>query len=783
MLDRPGAVRAAVQITRVALSHARRRARRTLRTLLKSLRRKQALFWLKAYRIRFFILVQIARHGASTRVALLLLLVSAGAFWIVAPLQRGLETLFTTEKQLQDLRVLFVTLGGALLGGAAIVSSLVLFAMQVNVERMPHGLFRRISADRRLLSAFAATFLLAVFVATLSLIPDAHMIGAAVYAACWTTGLVLILFLYVYRRALILINPIRQLGFVIAKVRREFRAWVRRARRAAPLLGGQPQASTRDDDRAQHDTARLAYFQANPGWTEGAKQGIRYAVSLARRYAEHGDHEVSAAATNTIVAINTAYVEAKGPTFFTYHFMLDNPLTSDDFINDTLEHLRQTSRIAISRGDEQQIEQTLRAFAALVRVYSTIDYGSPEASKTHAHLAAGYLTAEVERIAPHNMPDVLMEGARLMGQCANVLLSTEGATSIRTLTQKLGTIACCGVVKEDYRPVTSTCVEQLARLDFDLLRTRSRDVQYATKEIRDNMSFIAKMFLAVSDTPLTNTHSTFLGPYYSSTSSQALPARLTALVNAVADAKADDENAQLVISNIEEWADGMYAAARETLLEAISKRSQFTFDMINWITQVTAMLLAVSNAPACDEYDRDELRKHAGWLISTLSFIPDDIETVQFIENFRLTETLFEAVLDAHRRDCLDLEVDITGILVSWMFDGGQYPSGWGTLEKAIYGLAVLALLAEANGAIPKLKGDITKRLAAGGLPDQSVRDHAAREIRGRANTLYRQGHWGSSIETGIANADHAKLKPLLEELADLISPGTAGQAASHNFF
>jgi hypothetical protein len=347
---------------------------------------------------------------------MLLLLIAIGAVWIPA-LQRSLETLFASEHRLQDLRTLFVTLGGALLGGAAIVSSLVLFSMQVNVERMPHGLFRRISADRRLLSAFTATFLLAIFIAALSLILDVRWVGGAVYGACWATAMILLLFLYGYRRALILINPLRQLSFVILKARRELRAWVRRAKRAAPLLVGPtpPPNAPNDPSAPKHDLARITYFQANPGWTEGSKQAVRYAVSFARRYAEQGDHEVSAAAMNAIVAINAAYVEAKGRTFFAYQLMFENPLTSDNYINDTLEHLRQTSRIAISRGDEQQIEQTFRAFAALVRVYAAIDYGSPESSKTHAHLAAGYLTGEVERVVPHNMPDVLMEGARLIG--------------------------------------------------------------------------------------------------------------------------------------------------------------------------------------------------------------------------------------------------------------------------------------------------------------------------------------------------------------------------------
>jgi hypothetical protein len=104
-------------------------------------------------------------------------------------------------------------------------------------------------------------------------------------------------------------------------------------------------------------------------------------------------------------------------------------------------------------------------------------------------------------------------------------------------------------------------------------------------------------------------------------------------------------------------------------------------------------------------------------------------------------------------------------------------------LERSIYGLAALALLAEADGAIPKIVAEIGKRLATDGLPDRDVRDHAAREIRGRAATLYREGHWGSSIEAGMARADRAKLGPLLEGFADLISPETAGQAAKHGFF
>lgn len=788
VMERDGRIRSWLtwhaRIVRVALHRARRSLRQRLRQLLRPHRRREALLWHRLYHVRYRTLIWISRHGAIAAAILLLALLVVTAFWIPA-LQVCLESLFTTEERVQGLRSLFQTLGGALLGAAAIVSSLVLFSMQVNVERMPHGLFRRLSTDRRLLSTFAATFLLAVFVAALSLVPSTSLIGSATFGAFWATTLILILFLYGYRRALVLVNPLRQLRLVVAGTRREFRAWVHRAKRAAPLLSDpNPQHGDHNDAFApKHDLARLAYFRANAHWTDSSKLAVRYAVSFARRYAEQGDHDVSAAAFNAIIAINAAYVEAKGKTFFTYQIILDNPLTSDSFINDTLEHLRQTARIGISRGDEQQIEQTLNAFVALVNIYAAIDYRSLDASKTHAHLAAGYLTAEVERIVPYSMPDVLMEGTRLMGQCAHVLLAAEGPSAIHTLTQKLGLIACCGVARESYRPVTSTCVEQLARLSFDLLRTRSRDVRFAAEEIRGSIALVAKLFLSVPDTPLTSMHSTFLGPYYSATNSQALSTLLVELVNAIAKAKADDKNARQVIDNIEEWADGLYQTEKEILLEAIKRKSQFTFDMIHWISSVTGVLIFVSNAPACVQHNQDKLRKHALRLISVLSFVPGDKDTVTFIETFRMTETLFEAALDAHHRNCPDIAVKVADLLVSWMFKGGQVESSWAVLERSVYGLAVLTLFAEADGAIPRLKAEITKRMAAGGLPDQNARDGAAREIRGRAATLYREGHFGSSIERAMVRADHAKLKLLLDELADLISPETAGQAASQRFF
>ncbi|MDC7787342.1 hypothetical protein PQJ75_13655 [Rhodoplanes sp. TEM] len=748
--------------------------------MAEKLRRLRAILWRRMGVARYRYFIWKKRYGSTAAVGTLLLLI-AFSFLLISPLQEALTPYFRAETQIAALRAFFVQLGGSLIGAAAIVSSLVLFAMQVNIERMPHGLFRMLSSDRKLLSAFSFTFLLAVTVTSLCLIPDHQWIGVALVAGFWGTILILVLFLYSYRRALYLINPIQQLNSVLRRTQRELRSWVRRAKRAEPLLRLQDTSDRTEmsSEQPQRDVARLTYFQVNPGWAESALQGVKYATSFARRYSEQGDQEVSAAALNIIVAINAVYIEAKGKTFFAHQLLFDNPYTSDEFINETLEQFRQTIRAGISRGDEQQIEQAFRCLTALVGVYLKIDYASADASKTHAHLATTYLAAEVERIVPHGMPDVLMEGVRLMGKCADMLLVSEGPIGIVALTQKIGAISSAGAVREEYRAVSLTGVEQLARLSSDLLRTRSCEVGYAERQIRSTMASLAKYFLTIPDTPLFNVASTYLAPYYSAASAQGLVERLSHFVNTVMEAPPNDADARKAIANLREWADDISETEREVLLRAIEKRSHFAFDIIHRITAITKILITASNAAACNNYYKSELQCSAVRLVSVLSWIPTEKETVSFVETFRMTEIFFEAAADAHRLGCTEVFACSQRMLLSWMFKAGQHQTPWSILQRSLCGLAVLALLADDPGAVDKLKAEISSQLMAGGLPDKEARDRAAKDVRNRAANLDRPGHWSSNIAFAMSQVDSKTLRPLLNEIASLISPDTEGQWSS----
>ncbi|MGL6160202.1 hypothetical protein [Microbulbifer sp.] len=684
--------------------------------------------------------------------------------------QSVLGSHYATEQAIEGLRGLILNIGSALIGAAAIVTSLVLFAMQVNIERMPHGLFRRLSADLKLLGAFALALLLAISIATLSTFVDQARFAYVVLGASWAVVFILISFMYAYRRALLLINPMKQLGILIHDTRKELRTWARRAQRAKPLLECEEGASaTSSSPGSTHNLAHTAFFQINNRWTDDAKRATRHAMSFARRYAEQGDYEVSGAALNAVVGINAVYIESKGKTFYANNPFVDNPLSSDSFINDTLEHLRQNAQRGIARRDELQIEQTLQTMAVLVRVYLGIDYSSPYAAKSHAQLAAGYLASAVQAVVPHDMADVLLEGERLMGQSAQFILAHGDPNDIAVLSEKIALIACTGCAKEDYRPVTMEGMMQLANLTFDLLRSKSHDIHFAVEEIRRNVALVVKLFLNVVDTPLSSSHSTFLGPYYSSTSMQSLRARLIALVNAISEAQADNADAQSVIRNIEHWADGLYQTEKELLLAAIQAKSHFTFDMIYWITGVTKILLTVSKVPACDHHSQVGLQKHARWLIAALTWIPDDKDTVTFVENFQMTEMLFEAAMDARNGGCDDIAKEIEESLLSWTFKGGRYQTGWGILERGLCGLAVFALM-DGDEQISKLKTAVAAHLSDEAASAQETRDRAARGILERAENLNRDGHWPSRIGMAIDQAEHQKLRPLLEEIAGLLS-------------
>ncbi len=248
------------------------------------------------------------------------------------------------------------------------------------------------------------------------------------------------------------------------------------------------------------------------------------------------------------------------------------------------------------------------------------------------------------------------------------------------------------------------------------------------------------------------------------------------ITNALLETNTRNETVQGVFGNIEEWAGGIFETNKELFLLAVQKRSQFTFDLIYWIARISTLLLALSVATSCPEHLCNKLKQHALRLLFIFSWINDDEETIQFAENFQLTEKLFEMALTAEKRSCTKFASEAKKTLLKWGLKAGKYQNVLGTWETSLYALVVLALIKGNDSDITNLKDSLTEHLGGNEDIGQAARDHVAGEIMERAATLNRGGHSLSRLEVAMNQQNQDKLQKLLEDIAKLISPDVANE-------
>lgn len=760
------------------VDNIKKRAKATKRHV----RKLYARAWHHYYKIRYKCASLAFRHGHVVRAAFLTFLLSI-CLYLSDPLQDWIDPYFADPKRYETLWSLLANLGGALVAVAAISFSLIVFALQVNVERMPHGLFWRFSADKRIMASFVGTFIVAIGIAFSGTIQSRPHIGLTLMGVTWAIIFMFLLIVYAYRRALILINPIKQLSMVIDDANRDLRAWERSARRARPLLEEDDEEQEPTGITSSHDRPLTAYYQINHHWTQGAQRAIDHAVAFVKRYSSTGDYQVSGNALHVLVEVNGAYIQAKGKTFFANHAFIDNPFSTDGFINYSLEQLRQLVAISLSNKDEQLLEQVINSLSSLAVLYTYIDYSNPHASKTHANLAASYLSEAVTATLRHDMPDVAMQGVRAMGKVAINLIANSDVVDVVSTAKSISQIAVTGSVNQKTRAVTITAVEHLTNIIITLIKANKSDIRFVVSQVRECISMVAQVLLHVPDTPLSSVHSTYLAPYYSSTTNGSFRARLMEIVNALIQEEEQSDIGQGVCRNISCWARDSYREEKDLLILAIGKRSHFTFDILHFITGICELLLGCSEAISCPDHVKDDLQKEARRLLATLTWIPKDKETIQFLGTFNIHELVFECAINAHRRGHAEFSREASNVLFRWAFEAGAQETGWAMMETSLYGLCTLELLIEPEAEAVQLKEKIAAFLEAEKAPEQNLRDRTARDLRERAATLYRAGHWSSVIENVMAQCDQGALEALLVDVANILSPGTADEPVCPHLF
>lgn len=737
-----------------------------------AIRKRTASAWHRFYWIKFHSTIGFHRYKRVSSLVIVFLGLATNYYWLPL-LENFLGLYFVNESQISALKAFYLMLSGALIGTVAIVFSLIMFAIQVNLERLPYRLFQKFSSDRMLLLQFGTLIAIAFSIGILSFAPIENALAPAVSGSLWAAALYACVVLMSYRRAMDLVNPVSQLRSIINSAQHEFSAWTRRAERARPLFETDPEdsSSTPTAIESFHDMPLAAYFQANPQWATGAQKSIEHAISFSRRYAENGDTDVSEMALSAIVNINASYVKAKGKTFFGQHLLFDNPYSGDGFITNSLEHLRQNARTGTLRHDEQQIEQTFNAIYQLFLVYSQIDYSNDGASPTHPHLAAGYLSSVVKEALPHGMTDVIMKGLSLMGSAALQFQRTGRPDQISTLCDEIAALAGSGIAKKELYPVTLKGMEQLTTLTLGLITSSTPFTRSTTTHLHTNISMVSKLFISVPSQGFASNHRTYLAPYYSVTSSTSFLANLTTIINSLIHTDTDNSLKTSIVRNLSIWAADLHGPLSELLKMAIKVRSNFTHDVISWTTSIATLLTAASLEPCGNIQDQKDLRTAARQLLSVFAIIPDDSESIGFVENWNLTDSLFEVAEDALRRDCPEILDWSCDRLLLWAWKCGRFEDRLGVMERTLAGVAALSLLREDNPQSQDVLQKISTKLDADDSVSLAARSRAAQDLRRTASELRPQEFSLSRIDIAMQRADHTEMTQMLQDIAELLSP------------
>ena len=734
--------------------------KRMSQKILPCLLRFNYWFLSKYYRFR----VKWAKKTSITSFIVIFL----SSFRLVAYFQKFLVIYFPDKMAMGGLRSLISNLGISMIGASAIISSLVLFSTQVNVQRLPHGMFVRASSDAKLMGSFVLAFILSINIALGSLVYSRDQIGLEAIITFWSLIGIFSLFLYSYRRALFLINPINQITAMYDKVEKEFNCWARRASQFeqwTPSIKKEEQVDSKFG--TTHNIKRIIFFKQNSHWTDVAKKALSHSMFLANRAVESGEYEIMMAALNALCWINHAYIIAKGKTFFANEPFFDNPLTTDSLIDESLEYLRKFGKSGIARSDEEQIRQAMGALAALSDIYLKIDYSKDHAAKTHSNLASSYLTNLLEDTSQRNLPDILMHGIRLIGKIGHNSIAIHSVDHISQLSDSITKVACAGMLREKSNPVTLESVNQLSNLTFDLLRSTKSDVHYPIKKVLENIKFISLFALnlpSAGDTP-----AFVLGPFYSSTSLTSLRTFLTQLANSLITKSAKGNDAAKIIQNIEYWADNLIEVNDQIFDTCVQSNSSFTIHMIQWITGIFEFLVFITNSPSCHPSSRQELRSIAVRMIRKLICFPDDQSIFIQLENAFLTTHLFDVAHVAIRNQCFEEATQIRDLLLSWTVRASKFGDPRGIVRNGLSYCSVLSILLEPNG-VDQMEFYIRKNLGNLTANAEEAR-RTARCLREDADSLPNFSYNIHDHDRICHLVDPSKLEPLLIKWANLIDP------------
>lgn len=667
------------------------------------------------------------------------------AFFISIILTYTIVIINTTVKYIPDaetlksLQAIFLSVGSSLIGSTAIIFSIIIFTLQVNNERVPYGVFIKLSRDKKLFASFIIALIFSLSVAIFSFLSEKYALYT-IQASILFFVLILSCFIYSYRRALDLISPIFQLESISKQAKDDLLKW------------------SKEYENNKKNISKYEFFNSNPSWADVAKQNIIYCNAYAKKLIEKNDYDTSKIALKSIVSIKAMYVEVKNQTFVRRR-AFSNPLISNDkFIEDTLEEIRQNIQNGLAKNDERFISDNFKTLKELHYIYSNIQYINTSGERFASSLASFYLIQGVETSISHNIPDVLLVGIRLLSEITQKEIIDRESETIDTMLKLMTDLSCRGIIDKKLEPIAKSALAELSTITIQLLLSKEPNINFITKEMNQFLYKIGETQIKSLDT----SYSYFENIYYSKLSNELID-----FTNTLMKQDFNESNQQQIIKiikNIEKWSDSIRWENRKLFKLALEHNSNFVHQLIDFISNVSRCLMALSTLEIVDKDLSSKLSENALWLMSIFSFIRENENTIMLLERVHFTDTIFKLAIDSYNYNLTEIAQKVRKILLSVGFRGQKVDDQNRILAKALGGSIYINMLLNKN--INDLLKIIKEKLNKYDLTDKNKQD----AIRDLNNMLNIYPSLNLAIEDSLNSLeDREELKKYIDSISDLI--------------
>lgn len=649
-------------------------------------------------------------------------------------------------ERLKNLQVIYLTLGGSLIGASAITFSINMFAIQNNFERMPFSMFKRISADKFQIFQYLVSFFMSICILSISIFDQLAFAPFLLGVALVGTSLVLSSLYLAYQRAIWLINPTNQLNNMLMKARKRTQKITKLANRVAPDF---------KDEQNNSDKNRLSFLTSNNWVLNYLFKDVDNSISFARKYASQYDLDITSHALSALPNLNRYYLDVRKKTI----------LFSDAFISHTLKQLDEYTEEAMQSGNEKQINLSFKTYFELSVIYNKIPAFADEFHQFHSNLATFHLCSVVKRANSLNKEDLSMSGLSYISQIPHNINAYSNQEIVTTISKTIKEVSFANLPLQSFSPVALTGMQHLVMLFQNVAIHETNGSSFLLEKVAADIHEITKWILLIPAGDFGSIHRNTLSPFYGTNFLDWF----NLLANKFVESNGNDLETLNTIKNLVAWLESSRQSYVELYKDMVSERLTFLSVFAYWISQISIILLNIASVLKENDAFKDEVKKVSSWHMSILTFAQKGIETARFINGLDIINYQFEYAIQSHSLGFTDLAIATRKEIIHQAFKNAEYSDLDHEITEIFEAIACLTVNFEDgnDNILEILEGNI--------LSAEKFNIENKKFLHGRLKNLSNNlpsGHRSSSkIEYALSHFDATELKNILEKISELFKP------------